>query len=214
MPKLCSTLEACTAPDDQDVVQGLLQAIFGKLPAEIVAKRLDKEMRANDMCRVRVLRHSGLAKQLESVGVSVGDSMVLEDAIYAPVASPPPAMMLPATGGGHAPRAPAMRAFPDLGTSKYPSLIGWDAYRQGLRSRVQGDVSPGVVAQLKAVDAGNPVPTDWLDGTAEDRHVYSQLMTGTGAMPDELVALIPAALKAASAGIRVYAHIHSNGHTI
>ena len=101
-----------------------------------MAKRLDKELRANDMCRVRVLRREGLAKQLEGVGVSVGDSMVLEDAIYAPVASPPPTVVLSATGGGHAPRAPAMRAFPDLGASTYPSLIGCGAYRQGLRTRV------------------------------------------------------------------------------
>jgi hypothetical protein len=35
------------------------------LPAEIVAKRLDKELRANDMCRVRVLRREGLAASLK-----------------------------------------------------------------------------------------------------------------------------------------------------
>ena len=86
MPQLCATLEACSAPDDQDVVQGLLAAVFAALPADIVARQHDKTLRANDLCRLRVLRREGLADRLEGVGISVGDALVLEEAIYAPAA--------------------------------------------------------------------------------------------------------------------------------
>ena len=43
-------------PDDQDAIAGIVEALFEKGSTEFEGQNHHKALRANDLCRVRVLR--------------------------------------------------------------------------------------------------------------------------------------------------------------
>ena len=62
---------------------------------------------------------------------------------------------------------------------------------------------------LKSVLAGDPVPDDWVNGCLADVALFTELVNGIGAMPDDLLKLVPKALKDANAGMRVLHRFNS-----
>ena len=68
------------------------------------------------------------------------------------------------------------------------------------------EMSAQGAALLKRVLSGDPVPDDWVDGGASDVLLFTELVNGSGAMPDDLLKLVPKALKDANAGMRVLHH--------
>ena len=126
--RLCAVLEACADPDDQDVVAGVVASVLAGLPADVVAAKHEREMRANGLCRCRVLRKLQI-KDLESLGISLGDSIMILEVLQVepapPPATPQPAPA-PAVGTVVSGRRPELRAFPKLGLTKYPELLPWE----------------------------------------------------------------------------------------
>ena len=56
MQGVCGELERCRAPDDQDVVEGLIKKVFAKLPDDFQIAEHETALRTNGLCRVRCIR--------------------------------------------------------------------------------------------------------------------------------------------------------------
>ena len=110
-----------------------------------------------------------------------------------------------------APKRPTMRPFPKCGPTRYPDLEGWDPYKTGLGLRAAPEMRPQDVAVLRQVLDGEAVPDDWANGCPADVVLFTELVNGTGAMPDDLLKLLPKPLKDAHAGMRVLQHLNSRG---
>ena len=52
------------------------------------------------------------------------------------------------------------------------------------------------------------VPGPWADGCADDVLLFTELVNGAGAMPDDLLRLVPKAMKDSSAGLMVLYHLN------
>lgn len=163
---LVDTLENCAAPDDQDVVKGVLAAIFGGLPADMRGRKYEDVLRKEDMCRVRLLRKLTVQK-LAIMGISMGDAEFLLETMRAAVGGAP--AEAGHSGGG---RRPGLRPFPKLGPTKYPELAGWRQYRTGLRVRVQPEVSVLAQKAMLSIEKGGGVPVGWTDGCADDVVIF------------------------------------------
>ena len=70
-------------------------------------------------------------------------------------------------------------------------------------------MTPQAVAVLRRVLDGYLVPDGWANGCPADVVLFTELLNGTGAMPDELLKLLPKPLKDAHAGMRVLQHLNS-----
>ena len=116
-------LEDCARPDDQDVVKGVVAFLFEKLPADFRDKKHEDVLRANGLCRVRVLRRL-TEEKLESLGVSMGDSMMLVEALQAEEPAPVAFVAAPAEAATRPLRRPEMRPFPKCGATRCPDLEG------------------------------------------------------------------------------------------
>ena len=208
MQGVCGELERCRTPDDQDVVEGLIKKLLAKLPEDLVEKEHEKTLRANGLCRVRCVQRL-TEEKLEALGISMGDAMVLLDVLHA-AAPPTPTAGAPAERVANVtPKRPSMRPFPKCGPTRYPDLEGWDPYKTGLGLRSAPEMTPQAVAVLRQVLDGDPVPDDWANGCPADVVLFTELVNGTGAMPDDLLKLLPKALKDAHAGMRVLQHLNS-----
>ena len=102
-----------------------------------------------------------------------------------------------------------MRPFSKCGPTRYPDLEGWDPYKTGLRLRATPGVRAQDVAVLRQVLDGEAVPDDLVNWCPADVLLFVELVNGTGAMPDDLLKLLPNALKDAHAGMRVLQHLNS-----
>ena len=80
--KLKSQLEEIATPDDQDVVKGVVAYLFDKLPEDFKEQRHEDVLRANGLCRVRLLRRL-TEEKLETLGLIMGDAMLLVEALRA-----------------------------------------------------------------------------------------------------------------------------------
>ena len=208
MQGVCGELERCRTPDDQDVVEGLIKKLLAKLPEDLVEKEHEKTLRANGLCRVRCVQRL-TEEKLEALGISMGDAMMLLDVLHA-AAPPTPTAGAPAERVANVtPKRPSMRPFPKCGPTRYPDLEGWDPYKTGLGLRTAPEMTPQAVAVLKRVLDGYPVPDDWTNGCPADVVLFTELVNGTGTMPDELLKLLPKPLKDAHAGMRVLQHLNS-----
>ena len=58
------------------------------------------------------------------------------------------------------------------------------------------------------------VPGPWADGCADDVLLFTELVNGAGAIPDNLLRLVPKAMKDSSAGLMVVHHLNSRVCTI
>ena len=120
MEGVCSELERCRTPDDQEVIERLVKKLLAKLPADFVKLEHEKTLKANDLCRVRVIRRLTDAK-LGALGIIMGDAMMLLDVLHAETA--PSNLGVPAEHAPmRAPRRPEMRPFPNCRPTRYPDL--------------------------------------------------------------------------------------------
>ena len=208
MQGVCGELERCRTPDDQDVVEGLIKKILSRLPEDFVEKWHETTLRTNGLCRVRCIQRLTEYK-LEALGVSMGDAMMLLEVLHADATPGSPASAPAERTARVAPMRPSMRPFPKCGPTRYPDLEGWDPYKTGLGLRTAPEMTPQAVAVLKRVLDGYPVPDDWTNGCPADVVLFTELVNGTGTMPDELLKLLPKPLKDAHAGMRVLQHLNS-----
>ena len=80
-----------------------------------------------------------------------------------------------------------MRPFPKCGPTRLPDLEGWDHYQTGLGLRVKPEMTLQGRAALERVLQGGEVPPDWTDGCVDDVLMFTELVNGAGAMPDDLL---------------------------
>ena len=156
-------LEDCATPDDQDVVKGLVAFLFEKLPADFRNEKHEDVLRVNGLCRVRVLRKLSEQK-LESLGVSMGDAMMLVEALQAEEPAPIALVAAPAEAAAPRARRPEMRPFPKSGPTGYPELEQWEPYKTGLRLCLQQEMTAAGQAALIQVVAGGEVSGAWVPG--------------------------------------------------
>ena len=78
--RLKAQLEECETPDDQDVVKGVVAFLFLQEPEDFRDAKHEDALRANGLCRVRILRRMTEAK-LESLGIPIEDAMILLEAL-------------------------------------------------------------------------------------------------------------------------------------
>ena len=84
-----------------------------------------------------------------------------------------------------------MRPFPKCGPTRYPDLEGWGPYKTGLGLRAAPKVRAQDVAVLRQVLDREVVPDDWANGCPADVLLFTELVDGTGAMPGDLLKLLP-----------------------
>ena len=150
-------LEDCATPDDQDVVKGLVAFLFEKLPADFKEQKHEDVLRANGLCRIRVLRRL-TEEKLEQLGVTMGDAMLLVEALQATELAPVGMVAAPAEAAAPRARRPEMRPFPKCGTTGYPELEQWEPYKTGLRLCLQQEMTAAGQAALIQVVAGGEMP--------------------------------------------------------
>ena len=102
-------------PDDQDVIAGIVEALFEEGSKEFKTRSHHKTLRANDLCRVRVLRRLKI-RELVDIGISMGDAMEVLDILHDEEAEPTATEAAPVTTVAPV-RRPELRAFPALGSS-------------------------------------------------------------------------------------------------
>ena len=210
MAQMREQLEKCTTPDDQDVVKGLVAFLLSGLPEDFTDEKHEDTLRANGLCRVRVLRKLTEAK-LEALGLSMGDAMMLVEALQEEKGAPAELLAGAAMVAAGAPQArrPEMRPFPKCGPTRYPELEEWEPFKTGLRLRVQPEMTAAGQAALLNVVAGGDVPGGWAAGCPDDVVIITELVNGPGAMPDETLRLVPKAFRDANAGLQVLHHLNS-----
>ena len=98
---------------------------------------------------------------------------------------------------------PAMRPSPECGPTKYPDLEGWEPYKTGLRLRVHSEMTPAGQQAVVEVAKGGPVPAGWARECPGDIVVFIGLVNGSGAMPDDMMQVVPKLLRDANAGLEV-----------
>ena len=104
-------------------------------------------------------------------------------------------------------------AFLELEPTGFPTLRGWDAYKLGFAAHIGPLVSGEGHTLIKSINADpmHKVPSGWKTGGADDVLINERLVNGAsggvGAMPDNLVLLVPEALMAQQAGAAIYSFI-------
>jgi hypothetical protein len=178
------------------------------LPDDFVKLEHEETLRANKLCTVRCVQRLREGK-LEALGISMGDAMMLLDVLHVDVVPAPPAGAPAKRAGAPQQRRPEMRPFPKCGMTQYPDLEGWSVYKTGLGLRAAPAMTAVGAAALKLVLGGAEVPGPWADGCADDVMLFTELVNGNGAMPDDLLRLVPKAMKDSSAGLMVLYHLNS-----
>ena len=213
MQGVCGELERCRTPDEQDEVEKLIKKVFAKLPEDFKEAEHEKALRANGLCRVRCIKRL-TQKMLEDLGISMGDAMMILDVLQDDSPSTDPQGAAGEPHSVNKPRRPEMRPFPKCGATRYPDLEGWSVYKTGLGLRATPEMTAKGAAALKLVLGGDEVPGPWADGCDDDVLLFTVLVNGAGAMPDDLLRLVPKAMKDSSAGLRVVHHLNSRVCTI
>ena len=97
-----------------------------------------------------------------------------------------------------------MRPFPKCGPTKYPDLEGFEPYKTGLRMCVRTATGQQVIV---VVAQSNAVPTGWARGCPDDVVLFTALVNGIGAMPDDMMQLLPKSTSDPDVGLEVLQHI-------
>ena len=193
--------------DDQDAIAGIVEALFGAGSTEFKGRSHHKVLRANDRCRVRVLKRLKV-RDLTDMGISMGDAMEIMDLLHDEEAEPA-AVEAVAVAAVAPVRRPELRAFPALGSSGYPALVPWQGFRMALRARLHPVLSVQGRLELSQIEAGGSVSGGWTEGCPDDVTVFTELVNGPGCVPDDLMQKLPSVLKKASAGMALLQHINS-----
>jgi hypothetical protein len=222
--KLATILEACRAPNDEIAVGGTLREV---LEAVVHPSLLQDEPWAlivkegfRSLTNLRSLREH----HLRDMGFGMGDAAGMLDAIQ-------PRQVKPAAqevAAGEEPRAPPvevrgvpvkvgpMRPFPETNTAGFPDVNGWEVYGLALQAAVGPAVSLDTAARFTAIDRNvKDELVGWQRGCADDVLIWNTMLNaGVGALPAELVLLLPGELKSMKAGIEVYQHIAATVNTM
>ena len=120
----------------------------------------------------------------------MGDSMIILEMLHA---EETPDAGAAAEGGAptRVEKRPGMRPFPKCGPTKYPDLEGWEPYKTGLRLCVNADLTATGQQAVVRVAQGGAVPNAWARGGPDDVVLFTALVNGTGAMPDDMMQLLP-----------------------
>ena len=206
MQGVCVALDRCRTPDDQEEVEQIVVKIFEKMPEDFVKQEHHKTLKANGLCRVRCIRKL-TEEKLQHLGVSMGDSMIILEMLHA---EETPDAGAAAEGGAptRVEKRPGMRPFPKCGPTKYPDLEGWEPYKTGLRLCVNADLTAAGQQAVTGVSQGGAVPNAWARGGPDDVVLFTALVNGTGAMPDDMMQLLPKLLRDTNAGLEVLQHIN------
>ena len=206
MQGVCVALDRCRTPDDQEEVEQIVVKVFEKMPEDFVKQEHHKTLKANGLCRVRCIRKL-TEEKLQQLGVSMGDSMVILEVLHA---EETPDAGAAAEGGAptRVEKRPGMRPFPKCGPTKYPDLEGWEPYKTGLRLCVNADLTAAGQQAVTGVSQGGTVPNAWTRGGPDDVVLFTALVNGTGAMPDDMMQLLPKLLRDTNAGLEVLQHIN------
>ena len=208
MQGVCVALDRCRTPDDQEEVEQIVVKIFEKMPEDFVKQEHHKTLKANGLCRVRCIRKL-TEEKLQQLGVSMGDSMIILEMLHA---EETPDAGAAAEGGAptRVEKRPGMRPFPKCGPTKYPDLEGWEPYKTGLRLCVNADLTAAGQQAVTGVSQGGAVPNAWARGGPDDVVLFTALVNGTGAMPDDMMQLLPKLLRDTNAGLEVLQHNHQS----
>ena len=165
----------------------------------------EKTLTANGLCRVRVIRKL-TEEKLQLCGVSMGDAMIILELLHAQ--ETPQVAGAAAEGGApkHVEKTPGMRPFPKCGPTRYPDLERWEPYKTGLWLRVHAELTFIGQQATVSVAQGNAVPADWTRWCPDDVMLFTALVNGTGAMPDDMMQLVPNELRDTNAGLEVLEH--------
>ena len=207
MQGVCGALEKCREADDQVVVEKIVEKVFAKMPEDFVAQEHHKTLTTHGLCRVRCIRKL-TEEKLQQLGFSMGDSMTILELLHA---EETPEVAGAAAESGPPMRVvkgPGMRPFPKCGQTKYPDLEGWEPYTTGLRLHVHAQLTPAGQQALVEVSKLGTVTDDWSRGCPDDIVLFTTLVNGAGAMPDDMMQLVPRHLRDTNAGLEVLQHIN------
>ena len=138
----------------------------------------------------------------------MGDSMIMLELLHAEETPGVAGAGAEGEAPRHVEKGPGMRPFPKCGPTRYPDLEGWEPYKTGLRLRVHAEMAAAGQQATVAVAQGGAVPMGWVRGCPDDVVLFTALVNGTGAMPDDMMQLVPRLLRDANAGLEVLQHIN------
>jgi hypothetical protein len=118
-------LEACTEPEDEDVVRGILASIFSVVPA-LVSHKYDELIKENGLADVQELRELTRA-DLMSLDVPLGHAKKILRLVQ-PSGSPQSSGPIPTVVGQQPTIKISVKAIPALGANGFPFRRPWTAY--------------------------------------------------------------------------------------
>ena len=186
MQGVCVALDRCRTPDDQDVVEKIVAQAFEKMPEDFVKQEHHKTMRANGLCRVRCIRRL-TEEKLQQLRVGMGDAMIMLELLHAEETPGVAGAGAEGEAPRHVEKGPGMRPFLKCGPIRYPDLEGWEPYKTGLRLRVHAEMTATRQHATVDVAQGGAVPMGWVRGCPDDVVLFTALVNGTGAMPDDMM---------------------------
>ena len=217
------TLSSCAAPQDQDVVKGLLAAVFATAGPIFAAKKLEDALHAQDMCDVAVLEQVTVAVLMAHLGMTFGEAVAADSGIFPKEAQaqvvaavvPPgaaPAQVPGASGSRTAPE------FPGLTSDGLPSSRDLRGWLPGFRTHLVGKVSALGMTQYDALvkDAKHALPPAFSTGVTADGEVLmaALLNAGSKGLPPGLVLSIPKVMGENRQGLAALQHLLARVFTV
>jgi hypothetical protein len=217
---LAPQLEACTAPNDEVAVTGILeQMLTAGLPPYLSEMNFHSLIVGEGFRSVHALR-ALKESHLRAMGLNMGEASCVFEVIK-PVTivlvqvQPEITGVAPVTARA-AVKLGSLRPYPEHDAAGLPDVNGWQTYGLAL----QVCVGPAVTAQASemfslidrspAADMGA-----WVQGCPDDVVIWGAMLnSGLGSLPSALVVLLPGELKAAKAGMAIYRHIAKSVMTV
>jgi hypothetical protein len=140
-----SALVNCAEPDNQEVVRGILAALFAAAGTTFAQRKLEEAFAREFLCDVDLLRGVTLTHMRTDLGMTLGEAMAADKQIFPPAAQPilaeiipesePPVAHVSTSGSRNAPE------FLGLGTDGLPSTDDLRAWLPGFRAHIKARVS-------------------------------------------------------------------------
>jgi hypothetical protein len=185
----------CAEPRNQDVVRGILAALFAAAGTTFAARKLEEAFAKEFLCDVELLRGVTLTHLRTDLGMTLGEAMAVDKQIFPPTAHEVVAEVIP---GGDRSSAhvstPGTRnapEFPGLGADGLPSTDDMRAWLPGFRSHITTRVSElgMLVYDALVKDVKYALPDLYkLAPTPDSEAVMTALLTaGTKGLPSGIV---------------------------
>ena len=200
--RLAPQLEACTAPNEEVAITGILsQILAAQLPPDLVAEEFEVAIVQGGFRSVTALRHMK-EHHLSQLGLDVGTAAMVYGTLGAPQPAPqaqPPAVVVNANPTV---KLGALRKFPEVNASTgMPEMGGWEVAAMALQALLRPVISQEAKLQVAALDVNAAADMSaWVNGCADDEVIWSAMInSGTGSLPEALVLKLPGDLKTAFA---------------